>query len=118
MLTSCLLDSAIPAAVPLLAAPPIAGGALRVPYAAFNSVVHKLLHAAATVVLGRQHLHYCMAARKATNRLAGSFVLLHPPQVTELQWWLLPLIQTLCNFFQSTAHSTCWTWVWLGEVPN
>ena len=75
----------------LLAAPPVAGGALRVPYAAFNSVVHKLLHAAATVVLGRQHLHHCMAARKATNRLAGSYALLHVPQVEELRWWLLQL---------------------------
>ena len=75
----------------LLAASPIAGGALRVPYAAFNSVVHKLLHAAATVVLGRQHLHHCMAARKASNRLAGSYALLHEPQVAELRWWLLQL---------------------------
>ena len=71
-----------------LAAPPIAGGGLKVPYADFNSVVHKLLHAASTVVLGRQHLHHCMTARRAENRLQGKFVLLYAPQVAELRWWL------------------------------
>ena len=69
-----------------LAAPPIAGGGLKVPYADFNSVVHKLLHAASTVVLGRQHLHHCMTARRAENRLQGKFVLLYAPQVAELRW--------------------------------
>ena len=71
-----------------LAAPMIAGGGRMAPYAEFNSMVHKLLHAASTVVLGRQHLHHCMAARRTENRLHGKFVLLHAPQVTELQWWL------------------------------
>ena len=74
-----------------LDASPVAGGGLKVPYVAFNSIVHKLLHAASTVVLGRQHLHHCMAARRAVNRLQGKFVLLHAPQVVELQWWLAQL---------------------------
>ena len=71
-----------------LAAPLIAGGGRKAPYAEFNSMVHKLLHAASTVVLGRQHLHHCMAARRTVNRLQGKFVLLHAPQIAELQWWL------------------------------
>ena len=71
-----------------LEAPLVAGGGRKAPYAEFNSMVHKLLHAAATVVLGRQHLHHCMAARRAENRLHGKFVLLHAPQVAELRWWL------------------------------
>ena len=74
-----------------LAATPVAGGGLKVPYAAFNSIVHKLLHAASTVVLGRQHLHHCMAARRAVNRLQGKFVLLHALQIDELRWWLVHL---------------------------
>ena len=71
-----------------IAAPKITGGGLKVPYADFNSVVHKLLHAASCCVLGRQHLHHCMAARRAENRLQGKFVLLHASQVAELTWWL------------------------------
>ena len=93
MLTQYKCDTYAAAIRELLAAPPMASGALRAPFAAFNSVVHKLLHASATVVLGRQHLHYCMAARKATNRLAGAHVLLHPSQVAELEWWLVQLAE-------------------------
>ena len=56
-------------------------------YAAFNSVVHKLLHAASCCVLGRQHLHHCMAARRAENRLRGKQVLLHAAQQREGEEW-------------------------------
>jgi hypothetical protein len=77
----------------LLAAPAMAAGGLRAPFGDFNSVVHKLLHASATVLLGRQHLHRCMQARKAANHLAGSYVILHEPQVAELRWWLLQLAE-------------------------
>ena len=77
----------------LLAAPALAAGGLRVAFGDFNSVVHKLLHASATVLLGRQHLHRCMQARKAANNLAGSYVILHEPQVAELRWWLLQLAE-------------------------
>ena len=72
----------------LLSAPSGAGGVRIVQYAAFNSVVHKLLHAASCCVLGRQHLHHCMAARRAENRLRGKQVLLHAAQQAELRWWL------------------------------
>lgn len=77
----------------LLAASAMAAGGLRVAFGDFNSVVHKLLHASATVLLGRQHLHRCMQARKATNHLAGSYTILHEPQVAELRWWLLQLAE-------------------------
>ena len=77
----------------LLRAPRAAGDALIVPYADFNSVVHKLLHASSCCVLGRQHLHHCMAARRAENRLRGRQVLLHAAQREELRWWLAQLRQ-------------------------
>ena len=75
----------------VLAAPLVAGGGLAAPYAEFNSLVHKLLHASSTIVLGRQHLHHCMAARKAVNRLRSKAVLLYEPQIAELRWWLTQL---------------------------
>ena len=34
----------------------------------FNSLVHKLLHAACVVVLGRQHLFHCLRALRAEVR--------------------------------------------------
>ena len=34
-----------------------------------------------------------MQARKAANHLAGSYVILHEPQVAELRWWLLQLAE-------------------------
>ena len=72
----------------LLKAPTTHEGACVVPYAAFNSVVHKLLHAASCCVLGRQHLHHCMAARRASNRLRLKRVLVHEAAQAELRWWL------------------------------
>ena len=88
MLTELKCETYSAAIREALAAPKITGGGLKVPYADFNSVVHKLLHAASCCVLGRQHLHHCMAARRAENRLQGKFVLLHASQVAELTWWL------------------------------
>ena len=71
-----------------LAAPAQVGGGQRVPYQDFNSMVHKLLHASATVVLGRQHVHHLMQALRAKNRLAQQSVLIFEPQRDELRWWL------------------------------
>ena len=71
----------------VLTAPRSAGGGRVVPYADFNSHVHKLLHASSTVVLGRQHLHHCMAALRAENRLRAKAVLVHEQQDIELRWW-------------------------------
>ena len=34
-----------------------------------------------------------MQARKAANHLAGSYAILHEPQVAELRWWLLQLAE-------------------------
>ena len=70
-----------------LAARPTAQGALHLPFGDFNSMVHKLLHASDTVVLGRQHAHHCMAALRVENRMHGR-ALLHEPQQRELRWWL------------------------------
>ena len=67
---------------------PYTGGGRAVPFADFSSLVHKLLHAASTVVLGRQHLHHCISALHAPNRLHSRAVLLHEPQAAELRWWL------------------------------
>ena len=49
-----------------LDAPVLAAGGRRTPYAEFNSLVHKLLHASSVVVLGRQHVHHCMPVLRAT----------------------------------------------------
>ena len=72
----------------VLDSPSIHGGARRAPYASFNSTLHKLLHAASVVVLGRQHVYHLMAARNATNRMSEPVVLVHAAQVAELEWWL------------------------------
>ena len=77
------------AASGVLSSPAMASGSLKVDYNTFNSLVHKLLHASSTVVLGRQHLHHCLAARHVDNRLRGNAVILHHAQRTELEWWLL-----------------------------
>ena len=55
-----------------------------------------------------------MAARKAVNRLAGSYVLLYEPQLRELRWWLeqlrdpsqhcLPLASRISFPFADEAH--------------
>ena len=76
------------AAEAAIAAPVVAGGGRMVPRAEFTSLVHKLLHASSTVVLGRQHLHRCMAAMRAETRLHSRAVLLFEPQLEELRWWL------------------------------
>ena len=54
----------------------------------FNSLVHKLLHACTVVVLGRQHLFYCLRALRATLSLRkGKVVPVTPAVIEELSWW-------------------------------
>jgi len=71
-----------------LRSPSTGQDALRAPRGDFNSLVHKLLHASETVVLGRQHVHYCMQALRTENRMREPVVLLFEPQIRELRWWV------------------------------
>ena len=103
------------AAQAVLDGPRVASGALSVPYADFNSLVHKLLHASSVVVLGRQHAHHCMAARRAENRLASPLVLVGEAAAAELRWWIsqfeeptrhcLPLASRLAFPFADFDHT-------------
>ena len=63
-------------------------GAIIVPYQLLNSLVHRLLHAASVIVMGRQHLHYMRQATRVTNRLGGNRCLLWARAQTELRWWI------------------------------
>lgn len=63
-------------------------GGTIVPFEDLNSLMHKLLHAASLIVLGRQHLfHVKKALHMRTNLRCGS-CLLHEPALTELRWWI------------------------------
>ena len=54
----------------------------------FNSLVHKLLHACCVVLLGRQHLFYCLRALRTVVHLrVGSSVPVAPDVQRELRWW-------------------------------
>ena len=103
------------AAVGVIDAPVNQQDARQIPYDIFNSLVHKLLHSAATVVLGRQHVHYCMAALRAPNRLRTKAVLVFEPCISELRWWLdqfadprrhcLPLASRVSFPFSDQTHT-------------
>ena len=59
----------------------------------FNSLVHKLLHACAAVVLGRQHLFHCLRALRSSIQLrAGRMVPVTEAVVRELRWWEAALL--------------------------
>lgn len=65
-----------------------------VQYPALNSLVHKLLHAASLIVLGRQHLwHLKQALRVGRNGLRSGACLLHGGAQSELRWWVHRLSQ-------------------------
>ena len=54
----------------------------------FNSLVHKLLHACTVIVLGRQHLFYCLRSLRSPVVLrAGRMVPVSQLVVIELRWW-------------------------------
>ena len=58
----------------------------------FNSLVHKLLHACTAVVLGRQHLFYCLKALRVPVELrSGKRVHVTASAIKELDWWELAL---------------------------
>ena len=65
---------------------PLAEGSLNVPKEALNSLVHKLLHASASIPLGRQHLYHVRRALKAENRLGGARAVLGRAAIAELRW--------------------------------
>lgn len=70
-------------------------GGTIVPYNHLNSLVHKLLHAASLIVLGRQHLWHLKAALRARNSLRCGGCILHAPALRELEWWIGRLEQPL-----------------------
>ena len=71
----------------------IGEGAIIVPYQLLNSLVHRLLHAASVIVMGRQHLHYMRQATRVTNRLGGNRCLLWGRGQQELRWWIAKLME-------------------------
>ena len=74
-----------------LAGAMIGEGAIIVPYQLLNSLVHRLLHAASVIVMGRQHLYYMRQATRVVNRLAGHRCLLWSRAQQELRWWIAKL---------------------------
>ena len=70
-------------------------GGTIVPYNHLNSLVHKLLHAASLIVLGRQHLWHLKAALRVRNSLRCGGCILHQPALNELEWWIGRLDQPL-----------------------
>ena len=65
-----------------------AGGGVAAPAAALASVMHKLLHAASVIPLGRQHLFHVMRSSRAETRLRGGDKFLGSGALRELEWWV------------------------------
>ena len=57
------------------------------PAAELASIIHKLLHAASVIPLGRQHLVHLMRASRAKTRLTGGAKALGASAIRELRWW-------------------------------
>ena len=57
------------------------------PAAELASLMHKLLHAASVIPLGRQHLVHIMRASRSTTRLTGGAKALGAAALRELKWW-------------------------------
>ena len=64
-----------------------AAGAVVVDFDELNSTVHRLLHAASVIILGRQRLYYVRQALHASNRMRGDKCLLQQRARDELRWW-------------------------------
>ena len=69
--------------------------ALRaVDYSSFNSLVHRLLHAADVIPLGRQHLFYCLQDLRAARDVvvhkgrSAHLVVVTRASRKELTWWI------------------------------
>ena len=73
--------------VALLTSSTTASGAVVVDFDELNSTVHRLLHAASVIVLGRQHLYYVRQALHASNRMRGDKCVLQARARAELGWW-------------------------------
>ena len=63
-------------------------GCIRVQPDLCGSLVHKLLHAAEVIPLGRQHLYHCRQCLKHPNDLDNGDVILSKPAIAELNWWI------------------------------
>ena len=79
------------AIVALLGGETASKGELHVNADELNSLCHKLLHAACTVVLGRVHTFYILRALRAKTRLAGGRKVVGQRAQGELLWWLARL---------------------------
>lgn len=68
-------------------------GGIKVCTDELNSVIHKLLHAATCIVLGRQYVHHLLRClRHASGSRLGA--ILGAEACAELEWWLAQLRKT------------------------
>jgi hypothetical protein len=65
----------------------LTSGSIKVEYKALKSLVHKLLHAAETIPLGRAHLFHLRRALYHEGRLEGRHRLIGTKARRELEWW-------------------------------
>ena len=68
-----------------------------VPLAELSAIIHRLLHAAAVIPLGRQHLFHLMRAAKAAFRLRNDERMLESRALYELEWWAEMLARDSCQ---------------------
>ena len=68
-------------------------GSVLIAPSELSSIMHKLLHAATVVPLGRQHLFHVMRSAKADARVAGGMKPLGAKSLHELEWWAAKLQQ-------------------------
>ena len=73
------------------------GGSLAVEAADLAAILHRLLHAAAVLPLGRQHLFHLMRAAKTRTRLLGGRRMLQERALSELSWWSAMLRRPSCT---------------------
>ena len=66
-------------------------GGARVKADELNSVLHKLLHAATCVALGRQHLYQVMRCLRASGKAGNGAAVIGVAAKAELRWWLAQL---------------------------
>jgi len=90
-LTELKRDSYASAIVALVGGETASKVELRVGADELNSLCHKLLHAASTIILGRAHTFYILRALRAKTRLTGGRKVLGQRAQGELLWWLARL---------------------------
>jgi hypothetical protein len=84
----------------------VGSSSVKVTAADLAAIMHRLLHAAAVVPLGRQHLFHIMRAIKANTRLAGGLCMLGGQALAELQWWAEMLQRAACQRGVPLAYRT------------